>query len=164
MGLLDNVEEQLKEIQLVKDSLREYKKLKLKNIKSIQEQEKKYKKQKHVRLGHNFYKKIKKVRNINNRKERDRCPKSYNLYITSKWWEKRKNKYYKTHKRVCNACNSTEHIILHHIVYGKYGKEPDNNLVPLCRKCHTEFHKTYILKKNMRKSTNNFILSKKATT
>ena len=161
MGLLDNIDEQLEQIQLVNKSLIEYKGLKLKNINSITAQNKKYAKQKHVRLGHNYYKKIKKVRTINNRQERDRCPKSYNLYIVSKWWEKRKNKYYKTHKRICSACNSTEHIVLHHIIYGNYGNEDDINLVPLCSSCHHEFHKTYLLKKNMRKSTRLFIESKK---
>lgn len=159
MGLLDNIDEQLKDIQRVSESLKVYKKLKVRNIKTLTEGHR-TPKQKHVRLGNNYYKKIKKHKNVV-RYRTNRCPKTYQLYITSKWWIERKNRYYQNNKRICTACGSFEHIVLHHMVYKNYGNEKDTHLTPLCQNCHSEFHRTYLLKKDMIKSTLQFIENKK---
>ena len=51
-------------------------------------------------------------------------------------------------------------VVLHHVVYEHYGSEEDQNLIPLCKEHHQEFHENYPLKKDMTKSTNDFIISK----
>lgn len=161
MGLLDNVDEQLNKMRIIDESLKAFKKLKVKNINLSNQINKRAKKQKHIKLGHNYYKKIKKVKNISNRKERNRCPREYKLYIISKWWDIRKNEYYQKYPRICSACGSTAFIVLHHLFYGNYSREKDEDLTPLCSSCHHEFHRTYLLKRNLRKSTKYFIKNKK---
>lgn len=172
MGLLDNIDEELKKIQSVRESQKVFHKTKLKNIEASNKK-KKLPSNPRVRLPKSFYKKIKKPRNKvgkkreklikegSNRKYANRCPKQYDIYITSHWWIKRKNLYYKTHKRECVACGSTEHINLHHLVYKDFGKELDKNLKPLCRVCHEEFHSIYGVKNDLYKETMQFIEDKK---
>jgi hypothetical protein len=79
------------------------------------------------------------------KKEREykRIPKQYQVYIKSKWWTKRKNKYYQENGRKCAICNSSEHIQLHHLKYGNFGEEKDQDLLALCRFHHTDFHDKY---------------------
>lgn len=64
----------------------------------------------------------------------------YDKYITSKKWENRRKKYYKTHERKCSACGSTSNLNLHHHTYERMGKERDSDLVPLCSACHEMVH------------------------
>lgn len=78
-----------------------------------------------------------------NRVYANRCPKRYETYIKSKWWTERKNKYYQAHGRKCAICDSVTHVDLHHIWYGNYGSEPNEQLIPFCRKHHLAFHKKY---------------------
>jgi len=72
---------------------------------------------------------------------------TYKLYLSSKWWNNRRAKYWKHHKRVCYICDSyaTE---LHHNNYSRIGKELDKDFVPLCNGCHKMVHNSgYKLKK-----------------
>lgn len=64
----------------------------------------------------------------------------YDTYINSPLWTERKNKYYQIHRRQCAACGSFNHIHLHHMVYEKYGEEPDEHLIPLCDNHHKDYH------------------------
>lgn len=87
----------------------------------------------------------------------------YYEYIKSIDWLKRKERYYLKHKKQCQACGSYKLINLHHMVYGDFGNEPDNTMVCLCESCHNEFHKIYLITKDLRKQTNEFIKHKQDT-
>ena len=84
----------------------------------------------------------------------------YFEYINSPAWARRKEKYYKTHKRICQACGWPRDIELHHLEYGRFGIEPDYALASLCRACHRELHEKNPTKQNMIKVTLLFIKAK----
>lgn len=68
---------------------------------------------------------------------------SYEDYITSSKWEKRKVAYYAKHEKLCAACKCTENIHLHHHTYDRMGNELDDDLVPLCQEHHDLVHKLH---------------------
>jgi hypothetical protein len=88
-----------------------------------------------------------------------RVPKQYTTYVNSRWWSKRKNRYWKNHRKICCRCFSTVMVQLHHGEYDSsiYGREPDKVMFPLCHVCHEEFHERYGVKKTMIKETKEFI-------
>lgn len=88
-------------------------------------------------------KRVKVSREEINRTYANRIPRRYEVYIKSKWWTERKNKYYQAHGRKCAVCNSSSYMNLHHIWYGGYGNEPDEQLIAFCHYHHEEFHKIY---------------------
>jgi len=100
------------------------------------------------------------------RNERKRVSKVYSKYITSIHWIKRRNKYWKAHKRKCKACSSVKYVQLHHNFYDRdlYGSEPDAHLTPLCKTCHELFHDRYRVKKNLKEETKLFVKERKAFT
>jgi len=101
-----------------------------------------------------------KLRLKQKRKERaykNRVPKKYKVYIKSKYWTERKNQYYRKFGRKCAVCFSSKYIDLHHMVYGNYGFERDEFLVPLCREHHGAFHAEVGVKQNMLAETHTFI-------
>ncbi len=67
----------------------------------------------------------------------------YNTYIRSWVWNAVKKSYFTRNKKVCAACNASSYIVLHHINYGRLGKELDSDLIALCRGCHNELHETH---------------------
>lgn len=113
------------------------------------------------RLLSKLNKKPKKKKERKGRKYKNRIPVKYTVYIKSKWWTERKNKYYQKHKKICKACNSTKYINLHHMLYQDFGNEPDEILMPLCRNCHEEFHDEYATGYNMIEETYKFIERKR---
>jgi O-glycosyl hydrolase len=48
-------------------------------------------------------------------------------------------------------------VDLHHKVYGNYGKERDEDLVPLCKKHHSAFHDQHGVQRNMTGNTTAFV-------
>lgn len=92
-----------------------------------------------------------------NRTGRKREAGQYKTYINSREWENRKNAYYQKYEKRCAACLSYEHVALHHKKYGNLGKEEDNHLVPLCARCHKEYHDQNGTQKNMIRKTDLFI-------
>lgn len=105
--------------------------------------------------------KYRKKFNKEKRPNRDRNnPKQYRTYINSSLWTQRKNKYWQLHKRQCAVCDSFERINLHHAYYNKdsFGTEPDCHLFPFCQTHHKMYHDEYGVKKNMIKTTKEFIL------
>jgi hypothetical protein len=66
---------------------------------------------------------------------------SWEEYINSPEWKWRKEQFYKTHPKVCYCCGSTENVQLHHTTYDHLGCEFDNELEPLCERCHSALHK-----------------------
>jgi hypothetical protein len=66
--------------------------------------------------------------------------KKYTAYMKSKEWAIRRYSYFDTHNKQCRACDSVKLIQLHHKTYVRLGDERDQDLVPLCKKCHTALH------------------------
>lgn len=90
-----------------------------------------------------------KLQRKNKRKYKNRIPQKYKVYIESKWWEERKNRYYRTHKKQCCVCGSKKHTQLHHLHYKNLGNEKDEDLIPMCVYHHELFHELYGTKKVM---------------
>ena len=56
-------------------------------------------------------------------------------------WRRRRIAYFEKHPKVCALCSSHDNINLHHKDYPHYiGEEPDDTLIPLCRRCHAKHH------------------------
>ena len=90
-------------------------------------------------------------------KYKNGAPRKYVDYIQSKYWEKRKTEYYKKYGRKCFICKEVSYVELHHIVYGNFGNEKDEHLVPFCKYHHVEYHAQYKTKRSMVKETLQFI-------
>ena len=110
--------------------------------------------------GFHRRKKRKKKKKLFNR-EYKRVPKQYKVYIKSKWWEKRKNQYFKIYGRKCQICGSSSYIQVHHIVYKDLGFEEDADLAGLCQSHHEQFHSIYGVKKDMTKDFTEFFVDEK---
>lgn len=94
-----------------------------------------------------------------------KIPPVYKKYIKSVAWFKRRDEYFKVHKKECVACFSKERIVLHHVNYQRLGAELDSDLIVLCWDCHNELHETHDraseMKGNLYKLTNEFIDEKR---
>jgi phage terminase large subunit GpA-like protein len=79
----------------------------------------------------------------------------YNEYIKSNAWRRKRKQFFeskmwktyphgvKAGKFVCYCCGSDERLDLHHRSYKRFGNERiSTDLIPVCRKCHDEIHKT----------------------
>lgn len=86
----------------------------------------------------------------------------YFEYIHSELWIKRKELYYKKHPKQCRACGRFDKIHLHHLKYGYWTREKDEDLMPLCEPCHAEFHTIYGTGKYLKHNTHLFIKQKQA--
>ena len=93
------------------------------------------------------------------KKKKNRKPRrlTYEVYIKSPIWEQVRNRYYRRNPSRCAACGTAQHIHLHHMIYGKFGEEKDNELVPLCEMHHSQYHAKNGTKRNMIASTRAFI-------
>ena len=130
----------LNRLQTIEDKFNKKKQTPFRKLTLIQYEQKAdvYLKRGKVKLTKSEKKKIRKEREYKNR-----IPKKYSVYIKSKWWTKRKNKYFQDNGRKCAICSSSEHIQLHHLKYGNFGEEKDVNLLALCRFHHLDFHEQY---------------------
>jgi hypothetical protein len=101
--------------------------------------------------------KVKKHRRHKSKKQRKPRRTSYEKFIASDLWQNRKNKYYQSHERRCAACNSYKYIQLHHMVYGEFGNEPDEHLIPLCDTHHKGYHELHGTQRHMLRTTLEYI-------
>lgn len=76
-------------------------------------------------------------------RRRDPSKVSYDWYINSAAWERRKVAYYAKHPRRCRACGTTQDIHLHHHTYKRLGREHDDDLIPLCQPHHDAVHRLH---------------------
>lgn len=159
MNLLDNIDQQLEEMKEVKESQKEFKSSKVRTlIKTKNTRKGFFEKKDKTKSDLKFRKKIAKINKKAEKKRKyKRCPKKYETYINSHWWEKRKNKYYQDHKKICAICNTAQYITLHHIVYIDLGNEKDEHLIPLCSRHHKGYHEQYGVKRNMLKTTLEYV-------
>ena len=82
---------------------------------------------------------------------------SYDEYIHSEEWQKRRLQILKRDNYQCQRCGSAKQLRVHHIHYPEvYGEEPDEDLITLCDSCHTFVHKSDIQEKQKKASSNNY--------
>jgi len=72
---------------------------------------------------------------------------TYNEYLKSKHWLKKKIKYFQSYKKrtknkkkQCECCGKKSTVQLHHKTYDRIGKEKLTDLMYACKKCHEEIH------------------------
>lgn len=64
----------------------------------------------------------------------------YLKYLRTKKWKILKNKILKRDNNECKICNKTTNLECHHITYKNIFNEKDEDLITLCKGCHTEEH------------------------
>lgn len=83
---------------------------------------------------------------------------SYQSYLKSSHWNRRRKQFWKTHKPVCYCCNEAGYII-HHCSYGRLFKEKNKDLVAVCEGCHSDIH-TLVLNKKAKLKEAHTVLKK----
>lgn len=79
---------------------------------------------------------------------------SYDEYIHSEEWRKRRLLILKRDNYQCQRCGSAKQLRVHHIHYPEnYGEEPDEDLITLCDTCHSLVHKIDIQVKQKKEDT-----------
>lgn len=63
-------------------------------------------------------------------------------YLASPEWKKIVQQIH-TRDRVCQVCNCTDQLEVHHITYERFMHEELSDLVLLCRDCHQAVHNKY---------------------
>lgn len=66
--------------------------------------------------------------------------------------------FYRKFGKSCSICKSSS-VQLHHIKYGNFGHERDEDLVALCANHHAGFHSKYGVKGQMTEETHEYIYS-----
>ena len=61
----------------------------------------------------------------------------YAEYINSPEWRKKREERLKYDNYHCRACGSTEDLECHHVTYDHFGDEPIEDLITLCKECHS---------------------------
>ena len=67
--------------------------------------------------------------------------KQYIAYLNSKAWKAKKKLMFGKFGKSCQACRNTKKIDVHHLHYRNFGDELLQDLMVLCRKCHSDVHK-----------------------
>lgn len=74
------------------------------------------------------------------------CPETneavytYEDYLKTNHWHKKKAAYKQEHVYQCNMCDETGCLDLHHMTYERIGNEPFEDLLYLCKSCHRTIH------------------------
>ena len=66
--------------------------------------------------------------------------KSYNNYLHSERWKKKRYKVLKRDNFQCANCHSKYILQIHHLTYKNIFREPLCDLIALCKDCHTKHH------------------------
>lgn len=74
------------------------------------------------------------------RKKKKNTRVVYKQYIKSRKWAKKRDKIFAMYNYTCYDCviEKAEHV--HHLTYRHLGKERDDELIPLCKRCHEIRH------------------------
>lgn len=80
-------------------------------------------------------------KNLDKRKNKPLKKIDYKAYINSEEWKRKAKKIRRRDGLRCRLChtNSTE-LHVHHSTYERLGFEKDNDLITLCKNCHSKFH------------------------
>ena len=65
---------------------------------------------------------------------------SYRDYLLSDWWQSRRLRSLQLARGRCQVCNTAADLNVHHRTYENRGCEADEDLIVLCRSCHSLFH------------------------
>lgn len=67
----------------------------------------------------------------------------YQLYLQSIKWKNKRQQVFQKYGKQCVLCgNSNEKdLVIHHRRYDNVGNEPTEDLIPLCKSCHSSYHK-----------------------
>lgn len=65
---------------------------------------------------------------------------SYGDYLQSAEWKAKANAAKERAGRRCQVCNASGLLDTHHRTYDRIGNEQNDDLIVLCRGCHTLFH------------------------
>lgn len=65
----------------------------------------------------------------------------YKEYLQSEQWQKRRNEALINDGFRCKICKSEENLNVHHLTYERLGEEKDEDLIVLCERCHSKWHK-----------------------
>jgi len=101
----------------------------------------------------------KKRKNRRRGQKKSRVPQRYKVYIRGRYWTERKHRYFSAHAKRCAVCRTTQNVALHHLVYGNYGAERDEDLIPLCGRHHSIFHALHGVARNMKETTAEYVYS-----
>ncbi len=78
----------------------------------------------------------------------ERCPRVpgavYRPYINSEPWHCRRMLARERVGNKCQFCGSTDRLETHHLSYERLGEEAPEDLIILCRSCHTRFHEIWV--------------------
>ena len=77
---------------------------------------------------------------LNNSKRNSQWKIEKDAYMKSSKWFKIRKKVLKRDSYMCQACMSKNNLDVHHITYEYTGEEVLENLVAICRDCHSELH------------------------
>jgi 5-methylcytosine-specific restriction endonuclease McrA len=66
----------------------------------------------------------------------------YWKYLRSRHWEILRQRVLSLGGRRCVYCGTEDHLDVHHLTYVRRGCELDEDLIVLCRTCHTDEHST----------------------
>lgn len=65
----------------------------------------------------------------------------YDRYLRSSHWKRFRDGYWRRHERRCWVCDATpKRLHLHHRDYACVGRERDDDVVPVCDRCHLLIH------------------------
>ena len=64
----------------------------------------------------------------------------YRLYLDSDIWKKKRRERIEKDGFKCSVCGSAKNLNVHHITYERLGREDLEDLVTLCRDCHSRLH------------------------
>lgn len=95
------------------------------------------------------------------KKKKVRGRTSYENFINSPEWAAIRNRYWRGHPKKCAVCDTASYIHLHHMVYGEFGQEKDEDLIPLCKNHHEEYHAQNGTQRDMRNRTMEFVGARK---
>jgi len=66
---------------------------------------------------------------------------SYNNFLLSEFWEKKREIILQEKGRRCETCGSKSNLQVHHLNYLNLGNESKDDVMVLCKKCHKEINK-----------------------
>jgi 5-methylcytosine-specific restriction endonuclease McrA len=65
----------------------------------------------------------------------------YETYVRTDCWQLRREAYIAVHGSVCEVCGTAiDGVDVHHLTYEHLGRELDDDLMSLCRGCHSAVH------------------------
>ena len=71
----------------------------------------------------------------------DLAQNNYRSYMKSFAWKQKREEAFRHYGWVCNRCNGTLKLHVHHKSYARLGDEKMSDLEILCEECHQKHHK-----------------------